>query len=66
VLWILECLGAVGGDLARIAQLAQQLLQLDALVPLDVEGARDLALADRRRAFLDEGQQFVAGRGRGP
>ena len=44
---ILECLGAVGGDVAVVAQVAQELLELDALVALQPVGARDLALADR-------------------
>ena len=59
---IAEGLGAVGRDLARIAQVAQQLLQFDALVALEAPGAGDLALADRRCAVADESQQFVAGR----
>ena len=59
---IAEGLGAVGGDLARVAQVAQQLLELDALVALEAPGAGDLALADRRGAVADESQQFVAGR----
>src|SRR6185312_16362847 len=59
---ILECLGAVGGNLAVVAQVAQELLQLDALVALQPVGARDLALAHGCGALLDESQQFVAGR----
>jgi hypothetical protein len=59
---ILECLGAVGGDVANVAQFAQELLQLDALVAFQPVGARDLALAHRGGALLDEGQQLVAGR----
>jgi hypothetical protein len=59
---IAEGLGAIGGDLARVAQVAQQLLEFDALVALEAPGAGDLALADRRGAVADESQQFVAGR----
>src|SRR5260370_42577502 len=59
---IAEGLGAVGGDLARVAQFAQQLLEFDALVALEAPGAGDLALADRRGAVANESQQFVAGR----
>ena len=46
--WILECLGAIGGNFAGVAQVAKQRLQFDALVAFDAPGARDLALADGR------------------
>src|SRR5260221_169061 len=59
---VLECLGAVGGDVARVAQVAQELLELDALIALQSEGTRNLALAYGSGALLDECQNFVAGR----
>ena len=59
---ILECLGAVGGDIAAVAEVAQELLELDALVAFQSVGARDLALAHGRGTLFDEGQQFVASR----
>ena len=37
------------------------LLQPDAVAALDVEGARDLALADLSRRVGDEGDELVAG-----
>src|SRR3546814_3691529 len=44
----------------------QQRLQADAVVALDAEGARDLALADRLGAVVDEREHlFLAGEGRG-
>src|SRR3546814_6294945 len=53
-------------DLALRLQLLQQGLELDAVVALDVEGARDLALADRLGALVDEREHlFLAGEGRG-
>ncbi len=51
-------------DLAVLFQLLQQRLQRDAVGALQVEGARDLALADRPLAFADEGQHlFLGGEG---
>ena len=61
-LGVAKGLGTIGCDVAGIAQIAQQLLELDALVALEAEGTGDLALADRRGAVVDEGQQFVSGR----
>src|SRR3546814_11951490 len=53
-------------DLALRLQLLQQGLELDAVIALDVEGARDLALADRLGALVDEREYlFLAGEGRG-
>src|SRR3546814_12276234 len=53
-------------DLALRLQLLQQGLELDAVVALDVEGARDLALADRLGALVDEREHlFLDGEGRG-
>ncbi len=55
---------AAAVDIAGALQLLQHRLQRDALGPFEVEGARDLVLADRAVAFLDEGQDLFLGRER--
>ena len=54
--------GAV--DLAVLLQLLEQRLERNAVGALQMEGARDLALADRAFAFADEGEDlFLGGEG---
>ena len=53
-----QTLAAVPGERAFLAQLADQRFQLLAVLALDLEGARDLALAHGRRAFNDEAAHF--------
>ena len=55
---------AIAVDLAFLLQLLEQRLERDAVRALQVEGARDLALADRAFAFADEGEDlFLGGEG---
>ena len=52
---------AIAVDLAVLLEFLEQRLERDAVRPLQVEGARDLALADRPLAFADEGEDLILG-----